>query len=285
MDTVRGSCLCGDVAWAAAAPFELMHHCHCSICRKLHGAAFETAVGAPVEGFRWLRGEGQIARFETSPGSARTFCDRCGSCLPGDPIDGQVFMPVGCLDDDPGVRAVAHIFVASKAPWHEISDELAKFDAYPPGFGEAREGPKPEQPRSGAAAGSCLCGAVAYELDGPLELMVNCHCSRCRKGRAAAYSTQLLAPASAFRWLHGEDRVRTYKIPDAERFENPFCDTCGSILPRVDTKRDRAIVPAGSLDGDPGARERLHIFVGSKARWHEISDALPQFEEMPPGSS
>ena len=90
MDTVRGSCLCGDVAWEAAAPFELMHHCHCSICRKVHGAAFETAVGAPAEGFCWLRGEGQCARFEASPGSERTFCDRCGSCLPGDPVNGLI---------------------------------------------------------------------------------------------------------------------------------------------------------------------------------------------------
>lgn len=284
MQDVRGSCLCGEVVWEAAGPLELMHHCHCSICRKTHGAAFETAVGAPVAGFRWISGEDRIARYTSSPGFDRTFCNRCGSCLPGDAVDGRVFMPVGCLDGDPGVRAAAHIFAASKAPWHEITDALPRFDAYPPGFGEAREGPKPELPRRGAAAGSCLCGAVAYELDGPLELMVNCHCSRCRKARAAAHSTQILAPARALRWLRGEERLRRYKVPDSQRFENVFCDTCGSILPHVDVTRERAIVPAGTLDGDPGAREKLHIFVGSKAPWHEITDSLPQFEEFPPGT-
>jgi hypothetical protein len=46
----------------------------------------------------------------------------------------QVFIPAGALDDDPGVRPAAHIFVGSKAPWYEIRDELPRFDEWPPGY-------------------------------------------------------------------------------------------------------------------------------------------------------
>jgi hypothetical protein len=125
---VTGSCLCGDVAWRAEGPYELMSHCHCSMCRKCHGTGYSTAVAAPTAGFRVLRGESGIARFESSPGTFRGFCARCGSMLPN--VDGErAFMPTGCLDDDPGVRPIAHIFVGSKAPWDEIGDDLPRIES------------------------------------------------------------------------------------------------------------------------------------------------------------
>ena len=51
--------------------------------------------------------------------------------------------------------------------------------------------------------GSCLCGAVAFEAGDQIELR-NCHCSRCRKARGAAFAANLFVPAGAFRWLRGE---------------------------------------------------------------------------------
>ncbi|TMB48664.1 MAG: GFA family protein, partial [Deltaproteobacteria bacterium] len=119
--TVRGTCLCGDVAFEADAPFEFMGHCHCSMCRKHHGAAFSSALAVHPSRFRWLRGAEGIRRYESSPGGSRPFCGRCGSAVPGEA--GQiVFIAPGLLDDDPEMRPQAHIFVASKAPWHEIAD-------------------------------------------------------------------------------------------------------------------------------------------------------------------
>ena len=128
---VRGSCLCGDLAWQAEGPFQLMSHCHCSICRKSHGTGFGTAVAAPATGFRVVRGESGIARYESSPGNFRSFCPRCGSML-WNGAGEHVFMPAGCLDDDPGARPQMHIFVGSKAPWHESTDSLPRFDASAP---------------------------------------------------------------------------------------------------------------------------------------------------------
>jgi hypothetical protein len=284
---VRGSCLCGDVVWEAAGDLEWMSHCHCSMCRKAHGSAFATFVAAPADGFRLVRGRDRVARYESSPGFLRPFCSRCGSVVvAAEPAGQRVFMPAGCLDDDPDVRPAAHIFVASRAVWHEIADDLPRFDPYPPGVGaaEVTREPRPVA-RAGAVGGSCLCGGVAYEVEGGLEAIYNCHCSRCRKARSAAHACNAFAEASRFCWVRGEELLESFKVPEAKRFASCFCRVCGSSLPRVYATRGRAVIPAGTLDGDPGARERFHIFCGSKAPWYEISDGLPQFEEYEPGRS
>jgi hypothetical protein len=252
------------------------------MCRKVHGAAFATYVGASGEGFRWIQGNKRVRRYESSRGFHRSFCSRCGSVVAGDATEGRVFMPAGCLDDDPGTRPLAHIFVASKAPWHEISDDLPRFEAYPPGFGQpVLEGPPEPAGREGVVRGSCLCSGVAYEIEGALEVIRNCHCSRCRKARSAAHASNLFPDPTRFRWIGGEELVESFKLPEAERFTSCFCGLCGSSLPRVG--QGYIVVPAGTLDDDPGVREGLHIFCGSKAPWYEITDALPQFDEYPPG--
>ena len=76
------------------------------------------------------------------------------------------------------------------------------------------------------------------------------------------------------------DLVDDYKVPEAERFTHAFCRVCGSGAPRVSPRI--AMLPAGSLDDDPGLGEQLHFFVGSKAPWYEITGDLPQYDEYPP---
>ncbi|MEJ2131192.1 MAG: GFA family protein, partial [Gammaproteobacteria bacterium] len=247
---VRGSCLCGDIAYAVDGPFEGMSHCHCSMCRKFHGSAFATYANVAGEHFRWLQGEDEIARYASSPGGERAFCARCGSAVPIVVGDGQAaFVPAGNLEEDPGVRPGAHIFVASKAPWYEITDRLERFDAYPPSIdapGIEREART--APTEGAVGGSCLCGEVAFEFEGEPLRMVNCHCSRCRKGRSAAHASNLFVDAAGFRWLSGEGHVKRYKLPEAERFTVAFCERCGSDVPRVTAGAARIGIPAGCLD-------------------------------------
>ena len=277
----NASCLCGGVAWQAEEPLELMTHCHCSMCRKAHGVAFATYVAVAAPRFRWLHGEDQVARFESSPGFHRPFCSRCGSVVAEDPGDDErVFMPAGCLDDDTGARAVAHIFASSKAPWHEIVDALPRFDAYQPGFDAPKVPERDAPPDDGRIHGSCLCGAVAYALSQEPKLIINCHCSRCRKARAAAHASNLFAEKATFVWLRGEDELIRFKLPDAERFTHVFCRSCGSSCPRVAEDATHVVIPAGGLDDDPGARERFHIFTASKAAWYDLpDDGLPRFEE------
>jgi len=281
-DVVRGSCLCGGVAWQARRPFRLMSHCHCSMCRKSHGSAFGTYVAAAADGYR-LQGEELIAQYQSSPQGVRRFCTRCGSIVPN-PVEGPLaWMPAGGLEADPGVRPLAHIFAASKAPWYEIADDLPRFDAYPPGAGgPAIERPTPAATEPGWVHGSCLCGDVAYELAAGGWTLMQCHCSRCRRARSAAHGTNLFAPRERFRWLRGESALRFYKVPEAERYAQAFCTRCGSNMPR--DAGAFLVVPAGSLDGDPGIEERKHIFTGSKAPWFSIADGWPQFEALPPRS-
>ena len=151
-------------------------------------------------------------------------------------------------------------------------------------MGEAVPFERRSEPVAGRVRGSCLCGAVGYEIGGPVAgPIANCHCSRCRKARAAAHASNLFVELPEFRWLRGEDLVVSYKVPEAERFTQAFCRTCGAKVPHVNAARGRVVVPAGSLDDDPGAREELHIFVGSKAPWYEIADDLPRHEAYPPG--
>ena len=279
----RATCLCGAVEWELDEPFDLASHCHCSRCRKAHGAAFATYVAGAAAGFH-LRGREHVVRWQSSPDLARCFCDVCGSVVPGDAHDGRMFVPAGNFDGAPGVSPLAHIFVASKAPWIEIRDGLPQFDGYPPGFDVPVVADRAPVDAAGVVRGSCLCGAIAYVLDAPPSRAHNCYCSRCRKARSAAFASNLVTAADGVRFTRGADQRVGYTLPGAQRFGQVFCRTCGSPLPGIDRARDVAVVPMGSLDDDPGIRPSAHIFVASKAAWVEISDDLPQFLTSRPAS-
>jgi hypothetical protein len=105
---------------------------------------------------------------------------------------------------------------------------------------------------------------------------------RCRKARGADYGPNLLSPPRVFRWVQGQDSVATYRLPTAARFRTAFCRTCGSPLPWFVPEREYYVIPAGALDQDPGVRAIHHIFVDSKAPWHDILDDLPRYGEAAP---
>jgi hypothetical protein len=124
--------------------------------------------------------------------------------------------------------------------------------------------------------GSCLCGGIQYEVTGEFGKVVNCHCSMCRKATGAAFRTRAAISTDTFHWLRGEDLVSKYQSSPGE--VRTFCRVCGATLPTFLTGDHAEIgLPLGTLDGDPGVRPSAHIFVGSKAAWFEITDALPQF--------
>jgi hypothetical protein len=96
---IHGSCLCGSVRYDIDGPFEVMSHCHCSMCRRHHGGAFATFVSVPPSGFRWVAGEDEISTYQSSNYGKRTFCAKCGSVMPiVEPETGAVFCPAGNLD-------------------------------------------------------------------------------------------------------------------------------------------------------------------------------------------
>jgi hypothetical protein len=132
--------------------------------------------------------------------------------------------------------------------------------------------------------GSCLCGAVRYELTQDPAWAHNCHCSRCRKTRGSAFASNLFVALDGVRFSRGGDQLQSYKPPDAERFTHVFCRHCGSSLPWVNEARGVVVVPMGSLDEHPGITPRANIFVESKAPWFTITDDLPQ-HPGPPGAA
>ena len=115
----------------------------------------------------------------------------------------------------------------------------------------------------------------------PFKVVHNCHCSRCRRARAAAFTTNGFTSSDGVRFTRGEEHVKVYKLPEARYFTQAFCDTCGSGLPRIDSERKLAAIPLGALDDDPGQGPVDHIFVDSKADWYRIGDELPQFSQGP----
>lgn len=137
---VRGSCLCGQVKFAVNGPIKALSSCHCSECRKAYGSAFGTIAVCEYKYFKYLTGEHLISSFIQSKDVTRTFCKNCGSRLPIlDEFDPLVGIPAGLLDDDPIVKPSEHIFVGSKAPWWEITDNIPQFDEWSPESKAARE--------------------------------------------------------------------------------------------------------------------------------------------------
>jgi hypothetical protein len=294
--TLHASCLCGQVRWEVDGPLKqpdpsdqplaalFLSHCHCSRCRKAHGAPYATFLVVPEKRFRITHGREQIETWRSGPG-ARSFCRTCGSVVPdGTGAFGYVGMPAGPFDDDLGVVPTSHLFVASKAPWVTLQDDLPRFDTYPEGLSSpALETRPPLDPDTGETRGSCLCGAVTYVISAPPIRCRTCHCSRCRKAGAAAHVAYLAVPFDGLRFTRGEEARTVYKVPEARYFKHAFCQVCGSSMPRKDAERGIAIVPMGSLDDDPGVRPASHIYVGSRAAWDRIADGLPVYEENGPG--
>ena len=132
-----GSCMCGSVAYEVDAPAGPIVHWHCRTCRKAHGSAFSSISVAPRADFRWTKGEGLLASFESSPGKFRRFCSKCGSHIlaerAGQPT---VMLRLGCLDTLITDRPTAHIWRSDGASWFDPKDRLPEllesFDK--PGF-------------------------------------------------------------------------------------------------------------------------------------------------------
>ncbi len=277
----QASCLCGSVGWEITAePFHAFN-CHCKLCRNAHGSAFGTYWFVKHDQFNWLSDTDTIVNYRSSHLVTRSFCGTCGSVVPYPSEQREQYVePAGCHDD--GRKSDCNIFVAHSAPWHDITGDLPRYDDYPnyTGFDDLGKDPI-DPPLEGIVRGSCMCGTVKFHITEPFKGVHNCHCTRCRKARAAAHAKNRFTSMKGVEFVQGEDNLESYKLPDAEHFTQVFCKTCGSKMPRIDPNRQIAVIPFGGLDDDPRAKPADHMFVNYMAKWHEITDDLPVFEEMP----
>jgi len=124
------------------------------------------------------------------------------------------------------------------------------------------------------AEGGCLCGAVRYQVRGPLRDVVNCHCSMCQRlhGNFGPHSKARKENIT----ITKTDGLAWYKTSDVAR--RGFCRDCGSGLFWEPFELDATGIVAGSLNNPTGLKTMGHIFVGEKSDFYGISDDLPQFE-------
>jgi hypothetical protein len=132
---LQGSCLCRGVRFEITQPFRRANHCHCSRCRKHSGTFGETQARVARDGFQLLTGKELIQVYRPDDGATKAFCSICGSSLFGGtwPDGPEISIRLGSLDDDPGIRPSYHTFVASRAPWDQLTDDgLPRYDEAAP---------------------------------------------------------------------------------------------------------------------------------------------------------
>ena len=124
-------------------------------------------------------------------------------------------------------------------------------------------------------SGSCLCGAIRYEIVGVIVGINYCHCRQCRKASGTAFATNAAVDRVALRLLKGAEQLKGFQSsPGKTRY---FCGDCGSpIYSHAAAAPGRVYVRIGSLDQDDGLSPDVHIHVESKAPWYAIADSLPQ---------
>ena len=130
---IKGACLCGAIRYEIDQPLRDAGNCHCSQCRKGHGAAFATYATVDPTNFHWVSGEHLVSLYESSPNARRMFCSICGSTMGATDHGKVIAVTLGTVEGDPGIKPLSHIFVGSKANWHHITDDLPQFDEWPPG--------------------------------------------------------------------------------------------------------------------------------------------------------
>lgn len=129
-DKANGSCFCGSIGFTAKLPSKWCAHCHCSMCRKTHGAGFVTWAGFDADQVKITRGENLLCWFDSSEGAQRGFCQKCGSSLffRSERWSGELHIALGCMDDPIDRQPQANVFFDSHVEWMPIDTSLKQVD-------------------------------------------------------------------------------------------------------------------------------------------------------------
>ena len=130
----------------------------------------------------------------------------------------------------------------------------------------------------GRHAGSCLCGAVRFTLDGGFERFFLCHCTHCRKDTGSAHAANLFSTTARLEWVCGQERLSSFQLAGT-RHARCFCSLCGSAMPLV--AEGMVVVPAGCLDTELAQVPDAHIFMASRACWERDLAGIAVFDAFP----
>lgn len=130
---ITGRCECKKVRYQVDGVINDYSHCHCSQCRRLHGAAFASFGRVKTDEFSYLSGESDLSVYMSSETYDRVFCRNCGSnilvALSEEPD--MLYLAMGTVDGNPQCPPGYHIYVGSKAPWYAFDDQLPHYDTEP----------------------------------------------------------------------------------------------------------------------------------------------------------
>lgn len=283
---LSASCQCGVVQFEIAGRPGPMARCHCSRCRKSCGCSYHTTLGVNAAIFRWRSGRDVVQSYRPPPPFeiVRDFCRVCG-CYVGELVSGldPLVVSAAIVAGDPGRTPVGHEWVRSAVPWYEFVDGLPCFpEGFPPpdvwrdaAVLEARKVRPPtfarDRPALRPTPGSCLCGAVRYEV-GALSSVQSCHCIDCRRSQGGEFSTN--GTAADFRLIDGERALSRYASSSGK--ERYFCSRCGASL-FARTGSD-VRVRLATLDADPGVNVEAHIWTSQRVPWQALS-GVKAFEQ------
>jgi hypothetical protein len=124
-----------------------------------------------------------------------------------------------------------------------------------------------------------MCGAVEYAVRDAFEYSLNCHCSQCRRATGSAFKPLAGIARPELDVTRGGDAIMTYG--EGDDAHDIHCRICGSLLFSVVREGTYVHVPMGTLKDKPAIKPSMHIFVGSKAAWFDITDDLPQHDTFP----
>lgn len=127
--------------------------------------------------------------------------------------------------------------------------------------------------------GHCLCGEVRFRYAGPIGPLALCHCSQCRRAQGSAFSASAPVQVVHFQWTGGQSLIREFESRPGKF--RAFCSQCGSALySRVDAIPGLLRLRVGLINEALGKAPAAHVFVGSKADWFEITDAIPRYPKL-----
>ena len=122
-----GECFCGAITYTISGRLSDPLACHCSRCRKAFNAACSNYARVDAAAFRWRTGEHLLTAYVGKHGFGLLFCSVCGSTLCGTHESAVHGVTLGCLNGDPKIDQVEHIFVGSKAAWDAIPSDAKQF--------------------------------------------------------------------------------------------------------------------------------------------------------------
>jgi hypothetical protein len=128
---LTGHCACDTIAFEVEDGFVDAYNCHCSRCRAMTGSAFLPWGEIEPEKLIVNRGKDSLLIDGDPDGHHAARCRECFSLVYWTGYEGRIRVPYGSLIDAPTLKPTAHMFVASKAPWYEIRDDLPQHDEYP----------------------------------------------------------------------------------------------------------------------------------------------------------